>query len=138
MADRITPAQRSENMRAIRSKDTRPERAVRSIAHRAGFRFRLHRRDLAGKPDMVFPVRRAIIFVHGCYWHGHGCSRGGNGAKSNVDYWAPKLARTRARDEANRLKLEQDGWRVLTVWECELTEPEKVKDTIISFLAATV
>jgi DNA mismatch endonuclease (patch repair protein) len=134
MVDRITPAQRSDNMRAIRSKDTGPERMVRSLAHQAGFRFRLHRSDLPGKPDLVFPKHKAVIFVHGCYWHGHGCRRGGQGAKSNVDYWAPKIERTKARDELNRGQLEKSGWRVLTVWECELTSTKALAERLESFL----
>jgi DNA mismatch endonuclease (patch repair protein) len=122
MTDRITPAQRSNNMRAIRSKDTAPEKRVRSLAHRAGFRFRLHRSGLPGKPDLVFPKLRAIVFVHGCYWHGHGCARGGSGSKSNVEYWGPKIVKTRARDITNREALEALGWRVLTIWECEVSD----------------
>src|SRR5690242_11130619 len=107
MADRITKVQRSANMRAIRSKDTLPERLVRSVAHNAGFRFRLHRKDLPGQPDLVFPKLRSVVFVHGCYWHGHGCKRGGGGPKSNQEYWGPKLSRTKARDAANIQKLEE-------------------------------
>ena len=134
MADRITPEQRSQNMRAIRSKDTAPERFVRSIAHRAGYRFRLHRTDLPGSPDLVFPRHRSVIFIHGCYWHGHGCSRGGKGSKSNQGYWGPKLERTRARDRAAREKLEAMGWRVLTLWECELSDAATVQAAIENFL----
>jgi DNA mismatch endonuclease (patch repair protein) len=136
MADRITEAQRSANMQAIRSKDTAPEIAVRRLAHKAGFRFRLHRTDLPGKPDMVFPKRRAIVFVHGCYWHGHGCKRGGKGSKSNVEYWGPKIERTRNRDETNRTKLEATGWRVLTIWECELSGLDDVNRKLLAFLVA--
>src|SRR4249919_2733847 len=122
MVDRVSRAQRSRNMSAIRSKDSAPERRVRSAAHAAGYRFRLHRSDLPGNPDLVFPKWRAVIFVHGCYWHGHGCKRGGTGAKSNTAYWGPKIERTKARDERNRLSLEESGWRVLTLWECGLAE----------------
>jgi DNA mismatch endonuclease (patch repair protein) len=136
MADRLTPAQRSKNMSAIRSKNTAPEKLVRSMAHAAGYRFRLHRPDLPGSPDIVFPRRRAVVFVHGCYWHGHGCKRGGTGSKSNTTYWGPKIERTRNRDEANRRKLEQSGWRVLTVWECELSDVENFRARLISFLEA--
>lgn len=135
MADRLTPARRSANMQAIRSRDTAPERLVRSLVHRAGFRFRLHRTDLPGKPDLVFPSRRAIIFVHGCYWHGHGCARGGTGSKSNVEYWGPKIQRTKDRDQANLEKLEALGWRVLTLWECELTNKGEAVKKITSFLS---
>lgn len=135
MPDRITPAQRSKNMQAIRAKDTRPERVVRSLVHRAGYRFRLHRHDLPGTPDLVLPRHRAIIFVHGCYWHGHGCSRGGTGAKSNQEYWEPKIERTRCRDRANHAALEEAGWRVHTVWECELVDRQSVLARIMNFLA---
>jgi DNA mismatch endonuclease (patch repair protein) len=134
MADRITPAQRSKNMSAIRSKNTAPERQVRSLAHAAGYRFRLHRSDLPGNPDLVFPKRKAVVFLHGCYWHGHGCKRGGSGAKSNTDYWGPKIERTRARDESNRRKLEEDGWRVLVIWECELGDDAIVTARLKAFL----
>jgi DNA mismatch endonuclease, patch repair protein len=121
-------------MRAIRAKNTGPERLVRSIAHEAGFRFRLHRADLPGKPDIVFPKWRAAVFVHGCYWHGHGCKRGGTGAKSNVTYWAPKIARTRARDVENTDLLTRAGWRVLKLWECELQDRAAVRRRLIDFL----
>lgn len=134
MADKITESQRSANMRAIRSKNTVPELAVRRLAHRAGFRFRVHRTDLPGKPDVVFPRHRAVVFVHGCYWHGHGCKRGGTGAKTNQEYWAPKIDRTRDRDLTNRRELEVMGWRVLTIWECELSNLEGVNRKIINFL----
>lgn len=123
MADRVTSEQRSRNMRAIRSKDTAPELSVRRMLHRAGFRFRLHRTGLPGKPDIVLPRYRTVIFVHGCFWHGHGCSRGGAGAKTNSSYWAPKLERTKARDTFNRCKLVALGWRVYTVWECSVSDP---------------
>lgn len=134
MVDRISPAQRSKNMQAIRSKDTVPERVVRSLVHSAGYRFRLHRNDLPGRPDMVLPRHKAIIFVHGCYWHGHGCPRGGRGPKSNQGYWGPKLERTRIRDAANRRALEAAGWRVHTVWECQLLAPDRVLAAIVEFL----
>ena len=134
MVDRLSPAQRSKNMSAIRSKNSVPERLVRSVAHAAGYRFRLHRADLPGNPDLVFPKSRSVIFVHGCYWHGHGCKRGGTGAKSNTAYWGPKIDKTKARDEANRRKLEDEGWRVLTLWECELGDHEILLARLHSFL----
>lgn len=130
MADKLTPEQRSSNMRAIRSRDTAPERRLRSILHRAGFRFRLSRHSLPGRPDIVMPRWRAIVFMHGCYWHGHGCSRGGTGAKSNQDYWGPKVVKTKERDRRNQSELEAMGWNVITVWECELSEPEAVRLSI--------
>ena len=97
--DKITRERRSANMAQIRSANTKPEIIVRCAAHRLGFRFRLHRRDLPGKPDLVFVARKKIVFVHGCYWHGHGCKVGGTGAKSNQVYWGPKIARNRERDD---------------------------------------
>jgi DNA mismatch endonuclease (patch repair protein) len=121
-------------MSAIRGTNTGPEKIVRSLAHAAGYRFRLHRRDLPGAPDLVFPKWRAAVFIHGCYWHGHGCKRGGTGAKSNTAYWGPKIERTKARDEANRRKLEADGWRVLTLWECELRHRDVVTHRLTTFL----
>jgi DNA mismatch endonuclease (patch repair protein) len=101
MADRLTPEARSSLMKKIRGKDTAPEMIVRRLLHGMGYRFRLHAPELPGKPDIVFRPRRKAVLVHGCYWHGHGCSRGGKGAKSNQDYWGPKIARTRARDAAS-------------------------------------
>lgn len=115
MVDRISSEARSANMRAIRSKGTKPELFVRRVAHASGLRFRLHRADLAGKPDLVFPKWRAVVFVHGCYWNGHGCARGGSGSKSNINYWGPKIQRTKARDEVNRSKLIASGWRVMVI-----------------------
>lgn len=134
MADKISPAARSANMSKIRNSNTKPELTVRRIAHRLGYRFRLHRRDLPGSPDLVFPVRKAVVFVHGCYWHGHGCKRGGRGSKSNVDYWGPKLSRTKARDEAAVRALEADGWSVLTLWECELASSDEIERQLRAFL----
>lgn len=109
-------------MAAIRSKDTKPELLVRRVAHALGYRFRLHRRDLPGKPDLVLPKHRAAIFVHGCYWHGHGCARGGSGSKSNGGYWGPKIAGNRARDDAAQSALTHLGWKVVVIWECETTD----------------
>ena len=125
-------ASRSANMRAIRSKDTQPELRVRRLAHSLGFRFRLHRTDLPGKPDLVFPRHRLVVFVHGCFWHGHGCKRGGKGPKSNTAYWNPKIERTRARDSAAKIALEQLGWRVEVLWECELVDKSKLEARIYS------
>lgn len=108
---------RSANMRAIRSKDMLPELAVRSLVHRLGYRFRLHCSDLPGKPDLVFPSRRKVIFVHGCFWHSHECKIA-HVPKSNKTYWGPKLARNKARDRLNAEALKTKGWKVLVIWEC--------------------
>lgn len=124
---------RSENMRAIRSKDMRPELAVRSLVHRLGYRFRLHRNDLPGKPDLVFGPRRKVIFVHGCFWHSHGCKLS-HTPKSNPAYWGPKLERNHTRDANNLTLLADDGWNSLTIWECEIGTPDMVKKRVKQFL----
>lgn len=116
--DRIPPDQRSEVMRQVRGKDTKPEIRVRRLLHRLGFRFRLHRDNLPGKPDIVLPKWRAVIFVHGCFWHQHpGCSRAAR-PTSNVEFWNKKLDRNVRRDAENIRQLEEAGWRVFVVWEC--------------------
>jgi DNA mismatch endonuclease (patch repair protein) len=118
MADRVAEAQRSWNMSRIRSKDTRPERVVRAAMHAAGFRFRLHLKDLPGHPDLVLPKWRTILFVHGCFWHGHSCADG-HIPKSRISYWGPKIAGNAKRDARNVRKLRRQGWHVFTVWECQ-------------------
>jgi DNA mismatch endonuclease (patch repair protein) len=121
--DKLSPEARSRNMSRIRSRDTSPELAVRRFLHRKGLRFRLHRRDLPGKPDIVFASRGACVFVHGCFWHGcPKCVDGTRRVKSNVPYWSDKVSGNRARDERHRHKLEEAGWSVFVVWECEAQE----------------
>ena len=118
--DKLTPERRSRNMQRIRSKDTEPELLLRSLLHGLGYRFRLHRPDLPGKPDIVFPGRHKAVFMHGCFWHQHSeCSEGRIPA-SRREYWEPKLARTKARDAAALRALRKAGWRVRVVWQCEL------------------
>jgi DNA mismatch endonuclease, patch repair protein len=124
---------RSTNMRAIRSKDMLPELAVRRLVHGLGYRFRLHRKDLPGKPDLVFPARMKVIFVHGCFWHSHNCKIA-HTPKSNLSYWLPKLQRNQRRDAANLAALKLLGWKSLIVWECALKKPEKVCSRITKFL----
>ena len=122
MADSVDPATRSAIMRAVRSKDTAPERVVRKTAHALGYRFRLHRRDLPGTPDLAFPGRRKVIFVHGCFWHRHahpGCPRGRSTPASRRAYWKAKFARNVARDRRAKRALRADGWGVMVVWECQ-------------------
>ena len=139
MTDNLSAEDRSRCMSHIRSRGMKPERVVRSIVHRAGYRFRLHRRDLPGKPDLVLPRHRAVIFVNGCFWHWHpdtACPIAGL-PKSNLDYWRPKLARTRDRDREHESALTGLGWRVLTVWECELRDLEAASDTILTFIGST-
>lgn len=120
-------------MAKIRSKNTLPELAVRSIAHRLGFRFRLHRRDLPGTPDLVFVGLRKAVFVHGCFWHGHSC-KAEKMPKSRTDYWGPKIEMNRARDIRKRRQLAAKGWRSLVLWECELKMPERVAKRLARFL----
>ncbi|MBD3785751.1 MAG: DNA mismatch endonuclease Vsr [Sphingomonadales bacterium] len=133
MADKISPERRSENMRRIRSRDMKPEMAVRRMVHGMGYRYRLHRRDLPGKPDLVFGPRRAVIFVHGCFWHQHDC-RDGHSPKSNTGYWGEKLRRNVERDAEARARLEADGWRVLVIWECEAHELGALSARLVAFL----
>ena len=120
--DVFTPAERSAVMRQVKGRNTAPELKVRRLLHRLGARFRLHRKDLPGAPDIVLPSRRLAIFVHGCFWHGHDCPRGARVPKQNRDYWLAKVARNRERDAANRTALQSLGWRVETLWECELKD----------------
>jgi DNA mismatch endonuclease, patch repair protein len=127
---------RSENMRAIRSKDTKPELAVRSLVHKLGYRFRLHRPDLPGKPDLVFPVRRKVIFVHGCFWHSHGC-KNGLIPSSNRDFWLPKLRQNSARDKKNLEALAERGWDALVIWQCEMKDSRSLGIQIKRFLGST-
>ena len=134
MTDVHSAAQRSFNMSRIGPRDTKPELIVRSIVHRMGFRFRLHRRDLPGKPDIVLPGRRLAVLVHGCFWHGHDCARGSRAPKQNRDYWVAKVAGNRARDVANREALAALGWRVETIWECELKDAAALSDRLAILL----
>lgn len=133
MTDRLSPTRRSRLMKAVKGKNTAPERTVRSLLHALGYRFRLHRRDLPGTPDIVLPGRRSAIFVHGCYWHAHGC-RIGRPPKSRLDYWAPKLEANKLRDSRKLAQLEAAGWRVLVVWQCELRDPEVLAKRLQEFL----
>jgi DNA mismatch endonuclease, patch repair protein len=135
--DVFTPAQRSAVMARVRGKDTGPELKVRRMLHRLGFRYRLHRRDLPGSPDLVFPRRRTALFVHGCFWHGHDCPRGSRAPKQNADYWAAKIARNRARDGETEARLATLGWCSLTVWECELRDEPALANRLVQALRAT-
>lgn len=135
--DRITPERRSANMRQIKSKGMKPELAVRRLVHAMGFRFRLHRKDLPGNPDLVFPGRRKVIFVHGCFWHQHPdpACRHAHTPRSNSDYWGPKLQRNAARDSQARAALEEAGWQVMTIWECELKDKNAAAARLQDFLS---
>lgn len=131
----VDPA-RSNTMRAVRSKNTGPEIVVRRLAHCLGYRFRLHRKDLPGTPDLVFPKYRAVIFVHGCFWHGHNCARGSRAPKANAEYWLRKLEGNKARDAKAVSKLLSAGWRVQTIWECGLRDEESLKGALMAFLSS--
>lgn len=130
-----TPEQRSAVMRAVKGRDTGPERRVRRLAWAIAPGYRLHRGDLPGKPDIVYVARRRVIFVHGCFWHGHDCARGARAPKANAAYWSAKIARNRARDARVRAELAALGFRVLVVWECELRDEAAVRRRLARFLA---
>lgn len=132
--DRVSKEKRSEIMSRIRGKDTAPERLVRSLLHQLGYRYRLHSIKLPGRPDLVFSTRKKVIFVHGCFWHGHKGCRKGKLPKSRLDYWQPKIAGNRKRDAANIRKLKRDRWNVIIVWQCELKDLETVRDKLVAFL----
>jgi len=131
MVDNLSKEQRQENMRRIRSKNTTPEKVVRSLLHKLGFRFRLHRNEMPGKPDIVLPKYKTAIFVHGCFWHRHtGCKRA-TFPKSNVEYWLEKFKKNVRRDKRNRMDLENTGWKFVLIWECEIKDIEKLKRKLI-------
>ena len=121
-------------MARVKGRDTGPERAVRRLLWSAGYRYRLNRRDLPGTPDIVLPGRRAAVFVHGCFWHGHDCPRGARQPKANAEYWRAKIARNVARDARNQAELTALGWRPLVVWECELKGPETLFERLATEL----
>lgn len=133
MADTRSPEQRSRIMRAVGTKNTEPEVALRCLLHALGYRFRLHRRDLPGTPDIVFPSRRKAIFVHGCFWHSHGCLKG-RAPKSRKEYWEPKLVANRQRDARNERELEGIGWQPFIVWACELRDMPILATRLKNFL----
>ena len=134
MADVFTKKERSRVMSKVRSKDTRPEMAVRRLVHSSGYRYRLHRKDLPGKPDLVFPRHEKVIFVHGCFWHGHrGCPRAAR-PTSNMDFWNEKLDKNMERDRRNKQKLRRQGWEVLVIWECETKRYKHMVAKIDEFL----
>jgi len=124
-------------MRSVRGKDTTPEKVVRRLLHRLGFRFRLHRADLPGKPDIVLPKHRTVIFVHGCFWHRHRGCRHASMPATNQSYWREKFRKNQARDKKNRKRLEGDGWRVAIVWECETRDLSSLEKRMLDlFLRA--
>jgi DNA mismatch endonuclease, patch repair protein len=125
--DVFTPEHRSRVMASVKGRDTKPELKVRRLLHRLGARFRLHRKDLPGAPDIVLPGRKLAIFVHGCFWHGHDCPRGARVPKQNRPYWQAKIERNRARDEVAGAALAGQGWRVETIWECEMKDEAQLE-----------
>ena len=134
MVDTVSPEVRSRIMAQVKSKGMKPEMRVRRLLHGLGYRYRLHRSDLPGRPDLVFPSRRKVVFVNGCFWHYHpGCARVRIPA-TNRDYWIAKLERNRARDERNLSLLEEMGWSALTAWECELRDMDATTGRLVEFL----
>lgn len=125
-------------MARVKSSDTGPERRVRAALWRAGLRYRLQAADLPGKPDLAFPGRRAAVFVHGCFWHGHDCPRGARQPKNNADYWRRKIDRNRARDQAAVAALTAAGWAAFVVWECEIKRPETLAALIDALKARPI
>lgn len=132
--DTLTPAERGERMRRIRARDTSPEMTVRSFVHALGFRYRLHDRGLPGTPDLVFPARHKVIFVHGCFWHRHNRCPLARLPKTRLDFWLPKLQANKRRDARARRALTALGWSSMVVWECELRHPFKVMFKTLMFL----
>ncbi len=125
---------RSRTMRAVKSRDTAPEMIVRRMVHAMGKRYRLHRDDLPGKPDLTFPGLRKIIFVHGCFWHGHNCKRGARAPKENAACWSTEIQRNTRRDADQQAALTREGWRCLVVWECQTRDRAALKQALSTFL----
>jgi len=132
MTDTLTPERRSWNMSRIRGSDTGPEKIVRSALHRMGLRFRLHRKDLPGRPDIVLPGLHTVVFVHGCYWHRHPGCRFAYNPKTRVEFWQAKFRQNVERDSRQQAELEAAGWRVVIVWECSTGDPEQLASELQS------
>lgn len=130
--DTRTPEQRSHIMRSVRTRHTGPEMLVRKTSHALGLRYRLHRKSLPGTPDLVFPKHSAVIFVNGCFWHGHGCPKG-KLPKSRLDFWVPKIQHNRDRDAESVKQLRSKGWRVLTIWQCQTKDLVRVRTKLKNF-----
>jgi len=133
----MTSEHRSRTMRAVKGHDTKPEMVVRRLLHRMGYRYRLHRKDLPGKPDIVFGSRRKVIFIHGCFWHGHSCKRGNRLPRTNAEYWMAKIAGNIKRHAKQLDELAAAGWTELTLWECELVDEKVVERRLRDFLDET-
>jgi len=134
MTDTLSPEERSQRMSLIRGKDTTPELRLRRLVHGMGFRYRLHVKELPGKPDLVFPARKAVIFMHGCFWHRHPGCKLARMPKSKLNFWKPKLEGNRKRDIVNQTLLKKLGWRSLVIWECEMRNLDKVAKKVRDFL----
>jgi DNA mismatch endonuclease Vsr len=134
MVDRISPERRSANMRAIRGRDTKPELIVRQVAHKLGYRFRLHGRGLPGRPDLVFSRRRKAVFVHGCFWHAHPGCRFAYKPKTRAKWWAAKIEGNRTRDNRILADLKRSGWSVRVFWECECSDRARIAESLRRFL----
>ncbi|MBX7252582.1 MAG: very short patch repair endonuclease [Candidatus Promineofilum sp.] len=132
--DKIPKEKRSAVMRRVRSKDTKPELIVRRLAHKMGYRYRLHAKELPGRPDMVFSKRKKIVFVHGCMWHGHEGCPNNRRPHSRQEYWIPKLEGNKRRDVANMASLNEQGWDVLVIWECEVGNVVELAERLAGFL----
>lgn len=130
MVDIISKEKRSWNMSRIKSKDTKPEKILRSLLHRMGYRFRLHRTDLSGKPDIVLPKYRTLIFVHGCFWHRHKNCKYAYNPKSRVEFWQKKFEENVQRDKENQIELKKLGWIVKVIWECEVDNTSQLQEKI--------
>lgn len=133
VTDRVTIKVRSKIMSSVGTRNTAPELIVRRLLHAEGYRYRLHQADLPGKPDLVFPSRKAVIYVHGCFWHGHGCAKG-KLPKSRLDYWQPKIAQNRLRDKLTVKRIRAQGWKVLVVWQCETKLLDRLQERVTGFL----
>ncbi len=131
----VSAAERSAIMRAVKGRDTGPEVTVRRLLHGLGYRYSLCRKDLPGKPDIVFGKKEKIIFVHGCFWHGHSCRRGARVPNSNQEYWLKKVSRNKERDGKNLAALKSQGWKSLVVWECETRNKVKLEKRVVTFLS---
>ena len=134
VTDNLTAEHRRACMAAVKGKDTSPELVIRSLIHRLGYRYTLHDSNLPGKPDLVFPSRRKVIFVHGCFWHMHSCQHGKKSPTSNVEYWKNKRTRNRERDRRQLRTLRQRGWQTFVVWECWVKNPDRMKEKLAQFL----
>lgn len=133
MIDKVSEEVRSYIMSSVKNKDTAPEMIVRKLLHSLGYRYRLHRKDLPGSPDVVFGKRKKAIFVHGCFWHGHDCKYGRK-PQSNVDYWGPKIQNNQTRDAEALARLDALGWKTLVIWQCELKDLDSAQTLLIEFL----